>query len=106
MIDVYKNYLENCPVCGGDLSENDKDCPFCGANLLGYNKKENAELAYEKRLQKLGSARAVVGSYNEGDIQAALLMQSEKRKRNKELVNVKIGIAIAIIAVLVLKFLC
>ena len=49
----YINKLKNCPNCGCELSEEDKECPACSINLLGFNEQDNRFLNIEQQAQQL-----------------------------------------------------
>ena len=97
MIDVYKNYLKECPVCGGDLSENDKDCPFCGSNLLGHNKEGNDELNYKEKMQRLNNARATLG-VKDKDVEKMIKKSNSPIKRLFGNASDIVAIIIAVVA--------
>ena len=45
----FKNYLKNCPQCGGKLSEDTMSCPYCGEDLFEYNDE------YRKKEQEINN---------------------------------------------------
>ena len=36
---VFRNYISQCPKCGGDLNSDHIFCPYCGLDLKTANKK-------------------------------------------------------------------
>ena len=63
---IYNNWLEKCPNCGGVLNTSDKYCPYCGGLLAEYN--EKYEIGEEELIiarEKVHEARAEVKSSEE-----------------------------------------
>lgn len=89
---IYKNILKNCPNCGAELSENDKECPACSANLIGYNEEYNRAQNLKKsanELNEIAQKRENIKKKNE--------IENKKKKKAKYIAYAIFGICFALI---------
>lgn len=81
---IYNNWLEKCPNCGGALNTSDKYCPYCGGLLAEYN--EKYEVSEEELIiarEKVHEARAEVKSSEEIVKQTQQQIKKAHRSRFK-----------------------
>lgn len=96
---MYKNYVDVCPQCGGNLSEKDKDCPYCGINLIGLNFdwNKNETIEQEKEQQKM-----YVEKSNEFKLQTDFITHNQKFfKFNTKII---VGIVLTIVLLFIMSF--